>query len=294
MWSPERILVGTDFSPSGNAAVEVASALSRRTGAAIEIVHVIDPRPRPRSGYEIVDDLLSRGRDTAEARRKARLRLEDLAVEAGVSKARVSALSGEPAATILSKRAKEEPDLTVLGARGLRGLRRFVLGSLADRALRQPGCPLLLVNESPPAGEFKKILAAVELPDEPTLWLRNALAIGHQLRSEVVILHVLPPQGYVSDARHVELDPESAPARLEKLARDFDPTIPIEISLRRGDPAAVIPSFANRLGADLVVMGAERRDDGWPGRVADRVARAALPALLYVWPEPDVPGEPDA
>ncbi len=294
MWSPERILVGTDFSPSGNAAVEVASALSRRTGAAIEIVHVIDPRPQARSGYEIVDDLLSRGRDTAEARRKTRLRLEDLAVEAGVSKARVSALSGEPAATLLSKRAKEEPDLTVLGARGLRGLRRFVLGSLADRALRQPGCPLLLVNERPPAGEFKKILAAVELPDEPTLWLRNALAIGHQLRSEVVILHVLPPQGYVSDARHVELDPESAPARLEKLARDFDPTIPIEISLRRGDPAAVIPSFAKRLGADLVVMGAERRDDGWPGRVADRVARAALPALLYVWPEPDVPGEPDA
>jgi nucleotide-binding universal stress UspA family protein len=294
MWSPERILVGTDFSPSGNAAVEVASALSRRTGATIEIVHVIDPRPQARSRYEIVDDLLALRRDTAEAKRKARLRLEELAKETGVSQARVSVLSGEPAATLLSKRASEEPDLTVLGARGLRGLRRFVLGSLADRALRRPGGPLLLVNERPPAGEFKKILAAVELPDAPTLWLRDALAIGHQLRSEVVILHVLPATGYVSDTRHVELAPESAPARLEKLARGFDPTIPIEISLRRGDPAAVIPAFAKRLGADLVVLGAERRDDGWPGRVADRVARAALPALLYVWPEPELRGEPDA
>ena len=294
MWSPERILVGSDFSASANAALEVASALARRTGAAIDLIHVVPPSPGPATGYEIVDELLANRSDSNEACRRARIQLEKMAKAAELPESRVEALFGDPAPTLLEQRSRREPDLLVLGARGLRGLRRFVLGSLADRALRQPGCPLLLVNRSPAGGEFKKILVPLELPDEPKPWLRTALTIAHKLRSEVVILHVLPPKGYVSDVRHVELAPESVPERLRSLVTSLDPTIPVEIAVRRGDPATIIPSFAKKLGADLVVMGAERRDDGWPGRVADRVARAALPALLYVWPRPDDTGESDA
>ena len=46
----------------------------------------------------------------------------------------------------------------------------------------------------------------------------------------------------------------------------------------------MVPEVAQSLGADLVVVGAERQPDGWPGRITDRVARAELPAVLIVWP----------
>jgi len=48
---------------------------------------------------------------------------------------------------------------------------------------------------------------------------------------------------------------------------------------------AGLAAAAREHGAHLVVLGAERNRDGWPGRVADRVARAGLPSLLFVWPE---------
>lgn len=271
MWSPTRILAATDFSRAGDAAVHVAAALARRTGATIELVHLIDE--------------LGAIADPAGAKARAQDRLEGLAKAAGTRGAVLKVAYAAPAETLCEEHAAGASDLMVLGARGLRGLRRFVLGSVADRALRRPGRPLLLVNRQPPGGEFKRILAAVELPDRSTPALRTALSLAHSLRSEVVVLHVLPPRGYVSDARHVELDPDSVPVRLEHLVAREDATVPVEISVQSGDPAAVIPSLARTLRVDLVVLGAERRQDGWPGRVADTVARAGLAALLYVWPE---------
>jgi nucleotide-binding universal stress UspA family protein len=141
------------------------------------------------------------------------------------------------------------------------------------------------VNERPPAGEFKKVLVASESPDLPTPWLELALRLAHDERSEVVLLHVLPPKGYVSDARHVDLEPERAPEKLAELLERLDRTVPAQVDVRRGDPAHEIVAAAREHRAHLVVLGAERNRNGWPGRVADRVARAGLPALLFVWPE---------
>lgn len=285
MWRAQRILVGTDFSQTANHAVEVAFALARRTRAKLELLHAIDPAPQPLTGYEVLDELLTRRGDPVELRAHARRELEKLAQSAGPPGASLHVVHGDPASELLSRRVMQQADLLVLGAAGLRGLRRFLLGSVADRVLRRPGCPLLLVKDPPPGGEFKKILVGVELPDVSSPWLRIALSLAHDLRAEVALLHVLPARGYVSDVRHVELDPRSVPERLERLLATVERTVPAQITVRRGDPGTLIPWVAKRLQADLVVLGAERNPDGWPGRVADRVARAGLPSLLYAWPE---------
>lgn len=284
MWHAQRILVATDFSRTANDAVQVAYGLARRMGSEVELLHVVDPGPQPLTGYAILDEVLQGARNPDEVRERALAALGALDVEVGPPKGHCHVLEGHPVERVLGQRELLQADLLVLGARGLRSLRRFLLGSVSDRALRQPGPPLLLVNKRPPKGEYKKILVAVEYPDRSTPHLETALALAHQLRSEVVVLHVLPPAGYVSDPHHVELDPKTAPKRLERLVSSVDATIPAQLTVRRGDAASVIPSVARRLKADLVVLGAERGRDGWPGRVADRVARAGLPALLYVWP----------
>jgi nucleotide-binding universal stress UspA family protein len=200
---------------------------------------------------------------------------------------------GQPAAEILALRELLRVDLVALGSAGLRGLRRFVLGSVADRVLRRPGCPLLLVRSAPPNGELKTSVVAHEYPDRSTPWLELALKLAHDERGELVVLHVLPPKGYASDARHVDLEPERAPEKLERLIRELDGTVPVRIETMRGDPAQRIEEGALREGADLLVMGAERNRDGWPGRVTDRIARAGLPALLVVWPEAEADEEFD-
>jgi hypothetical protein len=65
----------------------------------------------------------------------------------------------------------------------------------------------------------------------------------------------------------------------------------VRIDARRGDAGDLVASVARELRADLLVMGAERNADGWPGRVTDRAARAGLPALLVVWPEAETEEE---
>jgi nucleotide-binding universal stress UspA family protein len=283
LWPPRRILVGTDFSASADAALSAAAGLARRTGASLELLHAL-PRPAPLVLGEALDARLSRMPEITELRERARARIEDVA-KAIDPEPKLHIAPGAPAMELIALRELLRVDLVALGAGHMTGLRHFLFGSVADRVLRRPGCPLLLVNERPPAGEFKKILVANEVPDRATPWLELGLRLAHDERSEVVLLHVLPPKGYVSDARHVDLDPERAPHTLAELLERLDRTVPAQVDVRRGDPAQEIAAAAREHGAHLVVLGAERNRDGWPGRVADRVARAGLPALLVVWPE---------
>ena len=112
------------------------------------------------------------------------------------------------------------------------------------------------------------------------------MRIAHDERSEVVLLHVLPPRGYASDAHHVDLEPERTPAAARGAGRAGRSDHPgADRRAAAATPRDQIPTAAREHGAHLLVMGAERNARGWPGRVADRVARAGLPAVLFVWPE---------
>jgi len=285
-WPPRRILAATDFSPSATAAVRSAAALARRSGASLELVHVLPAAPPFLVGYEPLDALLLRRDDAASAHARAKALLEELARELGCERCQIHLPEGVAAIEVLALREKLQIDLVALGSAGQRGgLRRFLLGSVADRALRHPGPPLLLVREAPPSGEFKKLVIAHELPSQSTPWLELGMRLAHDERSEVVLVHVLPPRGYASDPHHVDLDTEHTPARLAGLVARTAPTIPTQIDVRRGDPADEIPAAAREHGAHVVVIGAERNARGWPGRIADRVAREGLPAVLFVWPE---------
>jgi len=290
-WPPSRILVGTDFSDAARAALRSAGALARRTGAALDLVHAARNGTELVTGYAPLDALLLRAPDPEQARAHVESQLAGLAKDLEPLAVKRHLVRGEAAPEIVALRELLRADLVVLGAVGLRGIRRFILGSVADRVLRRPGCPLLLVNDAPPTGEFKTIVVAQEYPDRPTAWLEVALQIAHSERAELVVLHVLPPKGYASDAHHVDLEQERAPEKLERLVARLDATVPVRIETRHGDAGDLIASVARELGADLLVMGAERRADGWPGRVTDRVARAGLPALLVVWPEAETEEE---
>jgi nucleotide-binding universal stress UspA family protein len=291
-WPPQRILVATDFSDVAGAAVRAAAALARRTGAALDLVHVLPDRPDALTGFEALDALLLRGVvDPEKLRAQAHAALEAVARRLAPVEAKLHVVRGQPAAEILALRELLRVDLVALGGSGLRGLRRFVLGSVADRVLRRPGCPLLLVNHAPPNGELKTGVVAQEYPDRSTPWLELALKVAHDERGELVVLHVLPQRGYASDAHHVDLEPERAPEKLERLIHDLDGTVPVRIETSRGDAAQRIVEGTLKEGADLLVIGAERNRDGWPGRVTDRVARAGLPALLVVWPDAEADEE---
>jgi nucleotide-binding universal stress UspA family protein len=283
-WPPRRILVGSDFSESSEAALRAAAALARRVGAKLDLLHVMPAHSEGVIGYEPLDVLLFR--NAPEARAAALTRLGALAGRVAPELTQVHVVEGEAVSELVAMRDRLDFDLVALGAGCLRSMRRFILGSVAGKMLGHSGCPLLLVAEAPAAGEFKKILIAQENPRVASPWLEIGLRLAHDERSEVTLLHVLPPRGYLSDSHHIELEPQRAPARLSALLARIDPTVPARVIVRSGEAGHEIASAARELGVHLLVLGAERnRIDGSPGPVVNRIARSGPPAFLVIWPE---------
>jgi nucleotide-binding universal stress UspA family protein len=57
-----------------------------------------------------------------------------------------SVTSGRPGAEIVAAAGEPDVDLVVVGARGLGGLGRLLLGSVSDRVLHHAACPVLVVK----------------------------------------------------------------------------------------------------------------------------------------------------
>jgi hypothetical protein len=58
----------------------------------------------------------------------------------------IHTMVGEPAQEIVSLAAALDADLIVVGTHGRRGIRRAVLGSVAERVVRTAGCPVFVAR----------------------------------------------------------------------------------------------------------------------------------------------------
>ena len=58
-------------------------------------------------------------------------------------------VTGDPAAAIMSEAAAKQVQLIILGTHGRRGVTRFLMGSVAERVLREAPCAVLVVPAPP-------------------------------------------------------------------------------------------------------------------------------------------------
>lgn len=150
-----HILVATDFSDSAHEALIAALRIAERIDASIELLHVWEP-----SGVIPIETLLSEVGATGAprslgeiARREAQLRLQQLA--ASVKRppnvkitSRVEV--GRPDELIVALVEQGVCDMVVMGTHGRRGVGRLMMGSVAERVVRNAPCPVLTVRyESP-------------------------------------------------------------------------------------------------------------------------------------------------
>jgi nucleotide-binding universal stress UspA family protein len=118
----QEILVATDFSEIGAAALGVGAQYARALHARLHLVHV--------------------STEDADA---ARL-LADAAGEVGADVPVVVARTGgDPAEAILRYGTQHRIDLIVVGTHGRTGVSRVLLGSVAERVVRGARCPVLVV-----------------------------------------------------------------------------------------------------------------------------------------------------
>jgi nucleotide-binding universal stress UspA family protein len=136
----KKILFPTDFSHTGDAALAMATALARDTGAKLLIVHAEEP-PMAYGGGELYYGRLEPAREDLEKMLEA-IKPSDPAVPY-----EHRLVTGEPAHALTRLAADEDVDMIVMGTHGRTGLSRMVMGSVAEAVVRRAGCPVLTYKQ---------------------------------------------------------------------------------------------------------------------------------------------------
>jgi nucleotide-binding universal stress UspA family protein len=145
-WMAREIVVGLDGSRAAEAALEPAAALARTLRVPMTLVQVVlplavaaDPLPFP-AGFD--------ARITEVRRREALDYLEDLAEvlrERGIAATAAAMIGDSPAGTLLDLGRPERGALLVVATRGRGGVKRLMLGGVADKLVRGAEVPVLIV-----------------------------------------------------------------------------------------------------------------------------------------------------
>jgi nucleotide-binding universal stress UspA family protein len=130
-----KILYATDFSPYSNQAYFHAIALAESHHARLTIVYVYTPPAAGQAG----------GSDADEAG-YWRSQLEQIRPTNPAIPVEHVFLQGDPAAQILAYAREAGVDLIVMGTHGRTGLERLLLGSVAEKVMRDAHCSVLVVK----------------------------------------------------------------------------------------------------------------------------------------------------
>jgi nucleotide-binding universal stress UspA family protein len=138
-----KILVGTDGSETAAEAVRQAGELARLHGAELLVVHGAKTSAPGMSGGGLYVAPVD-----AEAVRSAADEILRQAESSLGSETKVRTVfrEGDPADALLDAAEEEGVDLIVVGNRGMRGAKRFLLGSVPNRVAHHAPCSVLIVH----------------------------------------------------------------------------------------------------------------------------------------------------
>lgn len=138
----EKILVAIDGSPRSARALDEAIGMAQACHAELEILHVIE------SGYEqdeVHEGLVRAGHKLLE---KAQAKADAGHVPCHAVLSDEKQVLGDVVDQICRELASCHAQLLVLGTHGRRGVRRMLMGSVAEGLVRHSTVPILLVRVS--------------------------------------------------------------------------------------------------------------------------------------------------
>jgi universal stress protein A len=143
---PKTILVATDFSESAEHALDYAVALADKLGAKLHLLHVIGIPVIgvPEIGLAVMSSTMASAVQTSQAE------LDRLAARSPAGLETVLR-TGDPRDVIVDVARDLGAELIVMGTHGRRGVRRALIGSIAEGVVRTAPCPVLTIRDAGPA-----------------------------------------------------------------------------------------------------------------------------------------------
>lgn len=140
------ILVPIDFQPASLSALDLAKSLAPCFGAEVVLLHAYRLLVQTYPGLSPADAAPWPGihQEIGEAARKA---LGELAAAHGGLRSVL--VEGDAAQAILAEAARLRPRLIVMGTHGRAGFEKLMVGSVAEKVVRQSPTPVTVVRAQP-------------------------------------------------------------------------------------------------------------------------------------------------
>ena len=280
----KNILVATDFSEASKHALQCAAAITDLNQAQLFVLHAL--LPEPRCPYRSILCPARADRDFSEAK----LKLE------GVTSSELlrhvhhkEVLERGPVwEVVLDVIQREKIDLLVLGTHGRTGLKKLVLGSIAEQLFRRAPCPVLTVGPSVVLSrQIRRVLLATDFGSASVQALPYAIDFANQRGGKLTLLHLVSPMPveYVGPAWYPGTDViEREEASKRKSLQQLRNLLPSDSGLKcevehlvefHFVPEGILNSAAER-EVDLIVMGVKQS-----GTDASRLAAHMPWAIAY-------------
>ena len=287
------ILVAVDFSESSNFAFKAAVALAKLFSAELHVVHAFEaPLPLFSSyGLLVPPAFIDEARDVV-ARKLEKSRRRASAEGVRAKSHLVTAPAGD---AIVGLASELGADLIVMGTRGHTGLKHVLLGSVAERTVRDGPCAVLTLKGGDTATmeTIERIIVAVDFSKHADQALEVAVEFAKQFGAELHLVHaldvripVVTPYEVVIPTAFIEQARGAVASKLDVLVQKVATEgLTATPHLSEAPAASAIVELAEKLGADLIVMGT-RGHTGLKhvllGSVAERTLRHAPCSVLTV------------
>jgi nucleotide-binding universal stress UspA family protein len=247
----ETVLVPVDFSDiSAHAIREAALLAARCPRARIVAMHAAWLDAPPYFTMSRLSQLQAEFRESIESAEQSLEEFVRSTLKLPAGSAEVHAVEAFPADGILQMVSQVNAGLIVMGTHGRTGLNRWMLGSVAERVLRESPVPVITVR-SAPRESIRHVLCPVHDTELSRRALRMAATVAACFDARLTVLHVQEPSGEAAVSNLCAWIPAEERARCE--IREL-----VRHAAGRMGPAEEIVKLAAEESYDMVVMGAPR------------------------------------
>lgn len=299
--SMSQVVIAFDFSDEARIALDQGIAIARQHGAEVTLVYVGVATEYPQAALlDLPDAVVSYSRIVDDYVATEKARLDELVAQiSGQGITATGVLSeGSPARQILQLVSERSADLVITGTHGRTGLKRFFLGSVAEKVVRLSKTPVLVAR--PRADEsqgLRRILVATDFSESAERALTTAIALGGP-EATIDILHCwfLEPLSYpsyvptqsgadLSMSLRKSIEGGAARQGAELLIRHQKAECTMEFHTKEAPPVHGIQDWLERRSYDLVVTGSHGRRGAarlLMGSVAEMTVRHSPCSVLVV------------
>jgi nucleotide-binding universal stress UspA family protein len=291
-----KILVPLDGSALAQLALPFAEKIAARLGSRIMFIYVgesLEDSHNPE--HQLYLQRMTKVAKTDIKKYTDELKRKRVKVQSAI-------LVGDPASEIVDYAQKKDFSLIVMSTHGHSGIKRWALGSVADRVLRGTGKPLVLVRAKQVSPDtitesiFGKIIVTLDGSKESEAVIPHIEELAGGVEAKIVLLHVIEPSyrfyaaGGFKYQGYSEKKKKSMKAFYDNYLQGIATSlgrrgIDAKHQVKFGEVAEVIIDFADKTGADFIAMTTHGRSGikRWAlGSTADKVLQTGNTSLFLV------------